>query len=172
MFAVEIELYVNGDQHIIQSFSGIYDVKGKMPTYVEFPSSYIFNVGEHWVTVYIDKFQRGEYFDSCGLPPHYTIFKFLESSCIKWKYNIHRVQSKSSHLCGHYALMFLRHRSMGQEFNDFIYNFMNISDNERDNRIQRLFLRSYGSYKICSVERAVEEMKMLFSRMENRKHWK
>lgn len=172
MYAGEIELYVNCDQQIAQYFSGIYDIRGIMPVYVRYPSSFIFNIGEHWVAVFIDKFQRGEYFDSCGLPPPYTMFKFMENTCNKWKYNSERVQSQSSSFCGHYALMFLRHRSMNQEFNDFIYNFRSCNDLEKDDRIYNLFTRTYGHSNIHLVENTVKKMEKLVCRMEKRDLWK
>ena len=44
-----------------------------------FPSAYVINSdpsskpGEHWVAVYFDKRSRGEYFDSYGLPLHWSV---------------------------------------------------------------------------------------------------
>jgi hypothetical protein len=172
MFAIEVEQYINGDSAIMEYFNGIFDIKTQMPTYMKYPSSYIFNIGEHWVSVFIDKFRRGEYFDSCGLPPPYTVFKFLENTCTSWKYNNRRIQSRSSNFCGHFAIMFLRYRSLGQQTEDFISNFMECSDEEKDKRIYNLFLRTYGNSKISSVETIVKKLCLLKSRMENRSYWK
>lgn len=172
MQAAEIELYINANPVIAEYFNGIFHVKGNLPSYIRYPSSYIFNTGDHWVAVFIDRFQRGEYFDSYGFPPPYKIFLFLEHNCKKWTYNKLRVQSESSNFCGHYALLFLKHRSSGQENSDFTYKFTNCSDEDKDTRVNNLFLKSFGSSKIESVKRAVEKMKLLTFRMENRSFWK
>lgn len=172
MYAIELELFIQSNPQIVQHFNGIFHAEGRIPSYINYPSSYIFNTGDRWVAVYIDEFHRGEYFDSFGLPPPYKIFLFIQNATEKWSYNRHRIQSESSDYSGYYTLMYLIHRSSGQDIEGFTSLFSDCTDEEKDKRIGDLFSKSFNSSKIKSVKLAVEKMKSLYHRMENRTMWK
>ena len=57
---------------------------------VDYPSAYVINShssskpGEHWIAVYFDKHEKGQYFDSYGLPPSVNGFTtFMERGSTK-----------------------------------------------------------------------------------------
>lgn len=172
MYTIELELLIHENPHIVQHFNGIFHVEGKLPTYIKYPSSYIFNTGNCWVAVYIDEFQHGEYLDCYGLPPPYKIFLFIQHATTQWKYNKVRIQGESTDYSAQHTLLFLNHRSSGQDFNSYINKFSDCSKEENDLRINNLFTRSFSKSKINSVKLVVEKMKMLCNEMENKTVWK
>ena len=96
-------------------FQGVYP-SDKLPTSVSsFPALFIANVdtsdkpGSHWVAFYFTKDQKGEFFDSYGLPPsNYTgtFPLFLNNNSNGWKFNSKTLQSIDSKVCGHYCLYY------------------------------------------------------------------
>ena len=58
--------------------------------------------GEHWVAIYLKTNDKGEYFDSYGLPPlEPRIESFMNESCMNgWKYNAVALQDANSTTCG------------------------------------------------------------------------
>lgn len=81
------------DVYTSQYFIGVF-ASDTMPRYVSNPVLLICNTdpqdktGTHWIAIFIDKFGRGEFFDSYGMPPvvksHYD---FLQRNCATWTFN-------------------------------------------------------------------------------------
>ena len=105
-----------------------------------FPSAYVINSdlssepGEHWVAVYFDKRSRGEYFDSCGLPPtlvgleSYINTYFLSG----WIYNRKTLQAYFSSFCAHYCVYFILFCCRGAPLHVIVFDFMsNLTENDR-----------------------------------------
>ena len=90
----QLRWILSNDKVTRRTFKGVYaldeivHIKQK-----SFPSAYVFNLvpsnkpGSHWVTVYIDRKGRPEYFDSFGRPPPREIKDFLYTCAESWKYN-------------------------------------------------------------------------------------
>lgn len=172
MYGVEIKNYVANDEVLINYFGGIYGTNTRMPIYINYPSFIIFNSGRHWVSVLINKHKRGEYFDSFGLPPPRRIHLFLNTVCTSWEYNATRVQSKDSPYCGHYCLLYLRHRLQNFDPLDFINIFKPLSDIEKDIMLCNLFKNKYSLSKIQKTEDVKKRMLLFRSTFEKRVHWK
>ena len=72
-----------------------------------FPSAYVINsdlsneLGEHWIAVYFDKRDRGEYFDSYGLAPAFVGLEFYMDtySLAGWIYNRKTLQALFTIAC-------------------------------------------------------------------------
>lgn len=62
--------------------------------------------GQHWIAIYLDENNRGEYFDSLGLPPTIHFEIFLRKFCRYYIYNNVQIQNFISHYCGHYVILF------------------------------------------------------------------
>ena len=74
--------------------------------------------GSHWVALYLHPTQRGEYFDSYGLPPLPECQRLL-NQCRQWTYNTRRLQEDTL-VCGQYCVLFLMLRSRGRSFDQII----------------------------------------------------
>ena len=81
--------------------------------------------GEHWVGLYINTDGSGEYFDSFGLPPlNAKIIKFLVNNCPNgFLYNPRTLQCLECITCGHYCIVYVKLRSIGKTFCNFISLF-------------------------------------------------
>lgn len=63
--------------------------------------------GKHWVAFFMASQAELEFFDSFGKSPEF--YKFPIQG-LKIRYAVHRLQSFTSRVCGHYALVFLFYR--------------------------------------------------------------
>ena len=81
--------------------------------------------GQHWIAICLNSDGSGEYFDSYGLPPlHNSFIKNLDYMCpLVWGYNPITLQCLSCITCGHYCVLFVKLRSLGYTFCDFISLF-------------------------------------------------
>ena len=81
--------------------------------------------GEHWVAIILLRRQRGEYFDSFGLPPlEKEIGNYLNERCANgWIYNSVSLQHPLSESCGRYSIAFLKNRFNNKSFISFIASF-------------------------------------------------
>ena len=81
--------------------------------------------GEHWIGLFIDRSGRGEYFDSFGLPPlNKYINNFLSINCQNGiLYNPRTLQCFECITCGHYCIAYVKFRSIGKTFCEFINLF-------------------------------------------------
>lgn len=81
--------------------------------------------GEHWIALYSAGHREGEYFDSFGRPP-------LSKAVVSWcdlnffRGYIHStviLQHPLSTSCGKFCIEFVKHRTSGVSFQDFILDF-------------------------------------------------
>jgi hypothetical protein len=105
-----------------RNFVGVFP-RDKIPNVSQRPCGLIINIdksdepGSHWVAIYLDG-AMGEYFDSFGrMPEHTEIIHFLRLQCPGGiRYNSIELQSRSSIVCGHHCIFYLRMRFNGQSF--------------------------------------------------------
>ena len=74
------------------------------------------NPGQHWVAIYVQSPEHGEFFDSLGRPPgeYSSLFlNFMKRYCDRMKWNVRQVQGIGSSVCGQYCLFYLMNRSKG-----------------------------------------------------------
>lgn len=150
----------------------MYDFNVSIPSYIRYPSSYIINVGSHWVAVFIDEFQQATYFDSLGCPPPLRIQTFLNSVSKCWQFNRERIQSYTSSFCGHYCLLFIRHLSMKQDFMEFINKFKYSSELDKDSILYNMFIDCYGISKVLRIKRIMYQRNYIESKMNERMLWR
>jgi len=109
---------------------GVY-ASDQLPEKIEtYPAGFVMNIdpsdrpGSHWVAVYIDTNQRGEYFDSYGREPtEPALWKLLDTNCIAWGHNKKHIQGFLSSVCGHYSIYFLINRAKGLSMNEIVGKF-------------------------------------------------
>ena len=105
---------------IESSFWGVC-ASDKLPKQInKYPVGFVMNVdssdqpGSHWVAVYIDRHQQGNYFDSYGYKPSVSVLShFLNANCRSWQCNNKQIQGYLSSVCGHYCIYFLIQRAKG-----------------------------------------------------------
>lgn len=83
-------------------------------------------IGEHWVAVYLKTGKRGEFFDSFGLPPlHSDVLDFLNIECPNgWSYSNVTLQEYEDTICGNLCICFLKFRSKGVSYKQFLKEFI------------------------------------------------
>ena len=105
--------------------------KDELPTRIvgACPTAFVCNThdadkpGQHWIVIYIDG-DRGEYFDSYGLPPLHTTFRtFLNNCCLEWTYNNTTLQSPLSNVCGQNCVAYLLFRCRNVPMKMFVNLF-------------------------------------------------
>ncbi|CAK1594571.1 unnamed protein product [Parnassius mnemosyne] len=52
--------------------------------------------GSHWVALYIDTNDVGQYFDSYGRSPVRYHLEFLKRNCKRWNWNVDRIQNEDA----------------------------------------------------------------------------
>lgn len=139
----------------------------RLPLSISYPCAIIVNTdpdskpGTHWIAIYIDKFQNGEYFDSYGLPPFVSQHKkFLRANCKKFLYNTKEMQSLDSNVCGQYCLLYLYFRSRARSLLDFQRFFS--GDTLKNDKILKLNYRKYFSF--VKIEKSHSHSKIQSSR--------
>jgi hypothetical protein len=95
--------------------------------------------GEHWVAMIFNEDGSGEYFDSYGLPPFYSEFySFMDENCpLGWGYNRIILQCLTCITCGYYCVIYIKLRSIGYSFCDYISLFK-YDKNANDSIIKKL----------------------------------
>ena len=117
----ELHSFLTRDPVTSVAYRGIYSVDS-LPSdlTIKYPLLVVINTGpkdspgEHWVTLYINPWQRAVYFDSYGLPPLApSICEFLQRHSVSWTYSDRPVQDLRSTACGLFCLYFLYHAARG-----------------------------------------------------------
>ncbi|RWS21149.1 hypothetical protein B4U80_07887 [Leptotrombidium deliense] len=78
--------------------------------------------GTHWVAIYV-KNNTAEYFDSFGLPPLTKDFVSFLNNYALWSYNTVTIQDVDSKKCGDFCIAFVKQRSKGVKYSNFIKSF-------------------------------------------------
>ncbi|SRR6266700_181399 len=123
---------INKNLNNLKGFIGTFPRDG-LPKRVATPCSLVVNTdpshgqGQHWIAIFIDKNGVGEYFDSYGLAPLYKEFiDFLNNNCSNgYFYNNKMLQCLTCVTCGHYCIAYIKIRTNGISYNEFIKLFTN-----------------------------------------------
>ena len=81
--------------------------------------------GTHWVCIYFDASNNGEYFDSFGLRPSRNFESYINCYCSSWWYNERQLQSVISKYCGAYCVWFCIMKSRGFAMSALTYRLTN-----------------------------------------------
>lgn len=100
--------------------------------------------GEHWVAMYVDRDGRGWYFDSYGLPPIIPQhIQRLRRNCKFFRYNLKKLQSDSSDVCGQFCVVFLHFMSCG--FGMARFNHLFGDDARKNDRLVREYYKTFAA---------------------------
>lgn len=108
------------DPYATRTLVGVYALDEAWPMPRQFPAAYLVNTstedgpGEHWVAVFLEDADHGEYFDLYGTVPLESVYRRLRS----WGYpdvrfSTRMLQGPWSRSCGLYAAYYIAARSRG-----------------------------------------------------------
>jgi hypothetical protein len=85
----------------------------------------IWQEGSHWIGIFVDEKNNGNYFDSFGFPiTKQEILNFFKVNNVKnILYNKYMLQHVTSSTCGPYCILFLKMRCNGFSLNEFLKLF-------------------------------------------------
>lgn len=120
LYGWELEEALLNDPYASRTFIGVYTLHETWRLPQRFPAAYLINTGtqngpgEHWVAVFLEDTNHGEYFDSYGTAPLESIYQRLRN----WGYHDVRFSTKMiqgpwSRSCGLYAFYYIVSRSRG-----------------------------------------------------------
>ena len=126
----------------------------KLPKKFPKPALFIVNTdpadkpGEHWIGLYVNHKGNGEYFDSFGLPPlNKDIINFLIENCRNgFVYNPRTLQCLDCISCGHYCVVYVKNRSNGKTFCDFI-NLFTTNQFKNESIVRKYVMNNNKNYK-------------------------
>lgn len=123
MNTLQLECVLHYDPYLHSYALGVFS-RDHLPIVTRYPCCFILNTdrsghdGTHWLAIFIDVRRRWEFFDSYGYPPSFYGLTLKH-------YNVNRLQSSSSLVCGQYCLMYLMYRCRGFNLSDFSHLFYN-----------------------------------------------
>ena len=62
--------------------------------------------GRHWICMFFDADDHGEFFDSFGMPPKEVFERYMDENCLAWTFNNMQMQYLVSRFCGHYCIWY------------------------------------------------------------------
>jgi hypothetical protein len=126
MNSEQINQILRRNTHTKKYFLGVYSADNLPHTIAKYPSCFVANtdphweMGEHWICIWMQSPTKAEYFCSLGEAPPPTFQAFLT----KFKYiqtnEGKQIQSPGENTCGHYCIYFIVCRATGQSFNTVI----------------------------------------------------
>ena len=135
----QLKKVMDSDRKCKDQFVGVF-ASDELPRRInKFPAALIANVdkssmpGSHWVAIYINQDQKGQYFDSYGVGPRQNKMffeRFLKNNCTTWDFNPKVLQGQYSAVCGQYCLFYLLHKCRGIPLKEILKCF---SDNRFEN---------------------------------------
>ena len=99
----------------LRDFGGVFSVD----TLPEDPGLLVCNTDpskkprRHWIVIYVDEDERGDFFDSFGRRPNDYFERYMNRHCLSWNFNGKQLQSVVSKFCGRYCIYFFILRSSG-----------------------------------------------------------
>jgi hypothetical protein len=111
----EIDRFVREDEMCRGIFQGVFsvDTLPKKPRLLVCNTDPSYKPGTHWIAIFVDSNERGEYFDSFGRKPSGVFEEYMNDNCIAWIYNTRQLQSVASSYCGYYCCLFCMFRCRG-----------------------------------------------------------
>lgn len=101
-----------------------------LPNKFKLPAAFVVNLsqhdepGTHWVSIYIDEYDRAFYFDSFGLKPaNFHILAFLKQHSKRVNFNENQLQHITSNKCGRFCCVFIVHMLQKKSIDSFISRF-------------------------------------------------
>ena len=174
MDTVQLTIILRKDRYTRGVFQGVYP-SDKLPTRVSsFPALFIANVdtsekpGSHWVAFYFTKDQKGEFFDSYGLPPsNYTgtFSPFLNNNSNDWSFNSVTLQSIVSKVCGHYCLYFALFRSRQVSMSTIVNRFS--SNKSRNDFLVQRFIEKRFPFSLPKYHTDVKKQRAIAQHNKN-----
>ena len=174
MNSTQLAIIWTKDKYTRALFQGVYSWV-KLPTRVSsFPALFIANVdtseksGSHWVVFYFTKDQKGEFFDSYGLPPsNYTrtFSPFLNNNSNDWSFNSVTLQSIDSKVCGHYCLYFALFRSRQVSISTIVNRFS--SNKSRNDFLVQRFIEERFPFSLLKYHTDVKKQRAIAQHSKN-----
>jgi hypothetical protein len=111
----EIDQFVRGDRASHGVFQGVFSVdtlpdKPRLLVCNTDPSS---KPGSHWIVIFADSKERGEYFDLFGRKPTALFEDYTNKKCARWIFNTRQLQNIVSSYCGFYCCFYCMLRCRG-----------------------------------------------------------
>ena len=110
---------LSGDKFTKLSVKGFHAIdEMKLIKSVSYPSCFVINLdpsykpGSHWVAVYFDRNDEGEYSDSFARYPPHKVDHFLCSHAKGWQYNRMQVQEIYTTTCGQFVVFYIYQKSL------------------------------------------------------------
>ena len=104
--------------------------------------------GDHWVAIYIDKSNRGEFFCSFGFPVtfynKYFMSYYKDHGIKTVTSNETRLQSDILRVCGYYTVYYLAHRCNNIALSKIVEDFDNVDFHLNDTYIEDYIVNTYS----------------------------
>lgn len=115
MNILDIDRFIRADKPCRGIFQGVFSIdtlpnKPRLLVCNTDPSN---KPGKHWIAIFVDSKQRGEYFDSFGRKPTKDFEKYMNEHCTNWIFNTRQLQSIVSSYCGFYCCFYCMYRCRG-----------------------------------------------------------
>ena len=132
-----------------RTFCGVIPIDKLPIRKIKRPCSFIINTdpsslpGQHWVTIFVPRIGKIEYFDSYGRPPDDSkIMDFIKINGGEWDFNDKRIQGVQTITCGKFCVLYIAYRSVGISKKYFLNLFTNNLD-QNEMLINHLFNKLY-----------------------------
>ena len=104
----EIDRLVRSDGACRQIFQGVFsvDTLPNEPRLLVCNTDPSIKPGKHWIAIFVDSTERGEYFDSFGQKPSGILEDYMNERCNDWIYSTRQLQSIVSSYCGFYCCFY------------------------------------------------------------------
>lgn len=114
--------------------------------------------GTHWVCFYIPSNGRKiEYFDSFGNRPRSKFFlQFLRAHGKKFVWNMQRLQSDFSAVCGHFRAEFLHHKCASRTLSSFVKKFDKKNYKQNDMKVLAMYAKISTDFRPSDIEKRLK----------------
>ena len=152
MLGTEIAHFLRRDRRTEPLFLGVFPEDLLPKERIAWPCCLVINtasasqIGEHWVSLFVNGFGVGTYFDSYGLRPTVaSVTEFLDRNASEWIFNRWPIQNVVSDKCGYYCLYFLYKACRGQSLSRSLRPFHPSKPLRNDIRVTRWYRRQLRS---------------------------
>jgi hypothetical protein len=149
MTSSEIERRLKGNRLTKRIFRGVF-AADDIPLKLRLPAGIVVNTdprdkkGQHWIAIFINKYNQITFFDSYGRPPQIQDhLNFINAQRGHLQYNRRKLQDTATSICGHYCCEFLLSCARGKTLKYFLKPFKNDNSATNDARIILSFYRHF-----------------------------